>query len=142
MSIYELTLNLNNLVKYLIFKFKSASCETDLNKIILILHKMIFRTPGLPLERFLFSLIVHPNDNKSIKIALVLLHSLLTKQEGNTNEFVARLHNLYSYVPPTYNYFSFKSTEFFTKQAEYHRVSHTEILQLLYNFSAILRLHL
>ncbi|CAD5206967.1 unnamed protein product [Bursaphelenchus okinawaensis] len=118
MSIYDLTVNLNRLVDYVIHKCNTATSDSEVDKMLTVLNQMIFNRPGIPVERFLMALIVHPNDNKSIKIALILLHTLLSKADC---ELTRRLRVLYTYVPTTNSYFHYKSSDFFAKQMEYHK---------------------
>lgn len=80
---------------------------------------MIFVHNCIPIERFLLSLVLHPNDDTSIEYALLLLSNLIQKY----NHFLQRIHNYCNFAPLHSNAAYTKSEDYFTKLFEYYKVS-------------------
>lgn len=86
---------------------------------------MVFHYQFLPVDRFIMAMVLHPNDDHSIKIALVLLSQLImrTSQQNQQNPLVRRI-SLYATFPNLHtNSAHVKAEDFFKKMVDYYRVS-------------------
>ncbi|KAI6178430.1 Mediator complex subunit 23 [Aphelenchoides besseyi] len=122
MPIRNFTENLNALIKYVIWQAQILSKDNDYDQIINALYQIIFVRQYVPFERFFFALILHPNDNESIRISLIILYGLLQKQDvDKTRGIMKRLEMLYKILPSNANLLSYNSAEYFKKMFEYRR---------------------
>lgn len=80
---------------------------------------MIFRHNCIPIDRFLLSIVLHPNDDNSIELALLLLQNMILK---SNNGFAQRINAYCSFAPLYTNILHSKSEEYFTKLSDYYAV--------------------
>lgn len=85
---------------------------------------MIFRYKCIPLDRFLLSIVLHPNDDNSIELALLLLENIISKC---SNSFAQRINAYCAFAPLYTNILHSKSEEFFTKLVDYYAVKNLQI---------------
>ena len=70
----------------------------------------------MPVERFLLSIVLHPNDDESIHTSFFLLWTLLK----NFSQLSQRIKNICDFAPLHSNILASKSDEFFKANSDHH----------------------
>lgn len=126
----ELTLSCNIFIEYLNHRFKNIENE-ECEKLIKIVNDMIFKYQVITFDKFLLSLIMHPNTDEDIVISLDILFYLLS----TCNELQHNLNACLSFIPRREFVCRADSEKFFKKMSLYHKnfpeYTYRELLQKL-----------
>ncbi|KAI1723658.1 mediator complex subunit 23 domain-containing protein [Ditylenchus destructor] len=116
LSANELILNTNYFVDYIISKsgtLHDMEDEQGIDRLLNVVNEMVFVHHCIPIERFLLSIVLHPNDDRSIEMALFLLSGMIRKSPNFTQ-------GIHMYCNSS-NAMNTKSEDLFTKLADYYK---------------------
>lgn len=118
-SVRTLILNTNTLVEFLLFLMKKSNNDDDeqIKQLCNIINEFIFKYQFLTLDRFLFQLVVHPNDDESIKLSLKFLDVFMK----DNHQIDIRWKFLIEFLPSWQNMPFCESSNYFLKMVEYSK---------------------
>uniref|UniRef100_A0A0K0F4Y7 Mediator of RNA polymerase II transcription subunit 23 n=1 Tax=Strongyloides venezuelensis TaxID=75913 RepID=A0A0K0F4Y7_STRVS len=126
----EIVLLCNNFIEYLIHRFKNIE-KDEIEKLTKIINDMIFKYQITTFDKFLTSLVMHPNDDSSNITSLDFLYYLLT----TCNDLQQKLNACLSFIPRREFVCRADSEKFFKKMSLYHKnfpeYTYKELLQRL-----------
>ena len=107
----------SSLVDFILFTQKQAgNAENVINQLCRSVNEFIFKCEFLTLDRFLFQLVIHPNDDESIQNSLIFLKHFTTDNANIDQRFKFLIEFL-----PSFQHMPFcNSSKFFNGIQEYY----------------------
>ncbi|CEF67715.1 Mediator of RNA polymerase II transcription subunit 23 [Strongyloides ratti] len=112
----ELTLSCNTFIEYLNQRFKNIE-KDESEKLIKIVNDMIFKYQVTTFDKFLLSLIMHPNDDENMIISLDIIFYLIS----TCNDLQQNLNFCLTFIPRREFICRADSEKFFKKMVIYHK---------------------